>query len=193
MATIRPIPPTYCELFAEPASDPFGAEEEQPSSCIAVVYLNWRTTSDPSDVDDVEDDIISDFLWPIGGVGMFVQHERSPTGILKVLHGFQKIPGVPGKTGRERKQLFCYKGDVVGVDLHKVAFDEEQLETTMAVNVPETIDRMLQLLGEDPSNTTIGPFRVEDVITITSTRGTMYTPCQYMSLVLGMKLTGREA
>jgi hypothetical protein len=112
------------------------------------VYLNWRTTSNPPDVDVVEDDIISDFSRPIVGVGMFVQHERSPTGILKVLYSFQKFPGVPGKTGRERKQIFCYVECVLGVDLHTVAFDEEQLETTMAVSVPPTIDRVLQLCGE---------------------------------------------
>jgi hypothetical protein len=65
----------------------------------------------------------------------------------------------------------------------------------MAVNVPATIDRVLQLLGEEPNNETIGPFRVGDanVRTITSTRGAMYIPYQYMSLVLGMELTGCEA
>jgi hypothetical protein len=195
MVTIQPIPLTYCELFAEPASNPFGAEEEEAAACIASVYLNWRTTSELPDVDAVEDDLISDFSRPIGGIGMFAQHERSATGVLEVLHGFQMFPGVPCKTGRERKQLFCYVGDVLGVDLHTVAFDEEQLETTMAVNVPATIDRVLQLLGEEPNNEAIGPFRVGDanVRTITSTRGAMYIPYQYMSLVLGMELTGRKA
>jgi hypothetical protein len=192
MATIRPIPPTYCELFAEPASDIFGAES---ASCIAAVYLNWRTTSGPPGVDDVEDDIISDFSPLIGGVGMFVQHERSPTGILEVLYGFQKFPGVPGKTGREINQLFCYVGGVLGVDLHTVAFDKEQLEITMTVHVPATIDSVLQLLGEEPNNTTSGPFRVGDanIRPITSTRCAMYTPYQYMSSVLSMELTGGEA
>jgi hypothetical protein len=195
MATIRPISLTYCELFAEAASDPFGSEEEEAAACIAAVYLNWRTTSDPPDVEEVEDDIISDFSRPIGGIGMFVQHERTATRVFEVLHGFQKFPGVPGKTGRESKQLFCYVGDVLGVDLHTVAFDEEQLETTMAVNVPATIDWVLQLLGEEPNNATIGPFHVGDtnVSNITSTHGAMCIPYQYMSLVVGMELTGREA
>jgi hypothetical protein len=85
-----------------------------------------------------------------------------PASILEVLHGFQKFPGVPGKTGRERKQLFCYVGCVLCVYLRTVEFDDEQLETMMSVNVPATIDRMLQLLGEEPNNTTIGPFWVGD-------------------------------
>jgi hypothetical protein len=51
------------------------------------------------------------------------------------------------------------------------------------------------LLGEEPNNETIGPFRVGDanVRTITSTRGAMYIPYQYMPLVLSMELTDREA
>jgi hypothetical protein len=67
------------------------------------VYINWRTTSDPPDVEDVEDDIISIFSRPIGGVGMLMHNERSPTSILEVLHGFEKFPGVPGKTEIERE------------------------------------------------------------------------------------------
>jgi hypothetical protein len=146
-------------------------------------------------VDDIENDIISDFSRPIGGVGMFVENERSPTGILQVTHGFEKFPGVPGKTGRERKQLFCYVGDVVGVDLQTVVFDEEQLETTSSFNVPASLDLVLQLLGEEPNATMIGPYCVRsiNVRTITSTRGATYIPYQYSALVLDMELTGREA
>jgi hypothetical protein len=98
-------------------------------------------------VNDIEDDIISDFSRPIGGVDIFVENKRSPTGVLQVMHGFEKFPGVPGKTGRERKQLICYVGDVAGVDLQTVAFDEEQLETTSSVNVPSSLDLVLQILG----------------------------------------------
>jgi hypothetical protein len=68
-------------------------------------------------------------------------------------------------------QPLCYVGGVLGVDIHTVAFDEEQLKTTMAVNVPATIKRVLQLLGEETNKTTSGTFRVGDatVRTITST------------------------
>jgi hypothetical protein len=117
MGSMHPLPLTYSELFSEPSSDPFGSEEDRTVACIAAVYRNWRTTDDGPHVDDIEDNITSDFSRPIGGVGIFVENERSPTGILQAMHGFEKFPGVPGKTGRERKQLFCYVGDVAGVDL----------------------------------------------------------------------------
>jgi hypothetical protein len=111
------------------------------------------------------------------------------------LHGFEKFPGVPGNTGRDRKQIFCYVGDVAGVDLQTIAFDDEKLETKSSVNVPSSLELVLQLLGEDTNATTIGPFCVGDanVHTTTSTRGAMYIPYQYMTLVLDMELTGREA
>jgi hypothetical protein len=68
-------------------------------------------------------------------------------------------------------------GGVLGVDLHTVVFGEEQLETRTAVNVPATIERLLQLLGEEPNKTTIGSLRVggANIRTITSTRGVHYT------------------
>jgi hypothetical protein len=95
----------------------------------------------------------------------------------------------------ERKQLFCYVGDVLVVNLHAVAFDEEQLEMTTAANVLANIERVLQLLGEEPTKTPIVPFWVGDtnLRTIMSTQDAMYIPYQYMSFVLGMALTGREA
>jgi hypothetical protein len=76
-----------------------------------------------------------------------------------------------------------------------VAFNEEKLDTATAVNAPTSLERVLQLLGEEPNAETIGPFRVckANVWTITSTRCAMYIPFQYMALVLDMELTGREA
>jgi hypothetical protein len=147
MGSICPLPLTYSELFSEPSRNTFGSEEDKTVACIASVYLNWRTTGDAPDVDDIEDDIISNFYRPIGGVGIFVENERSLTGILQVMHGFEKFPGVPGKTGRAREQLFCYVGDVTGLDLQNIAFNGEQLKNTSSVSVPVSLDLVLQLLG----------------------------------------------
>jgi hypothetical protein len=106
---------------------------------------------------------------------MFVASDRSPNGILEVLHGFHRFPEVQGKADRERKQVFCY-GGVIGVDLRTVAFDGDQLETTTAVNVPASIEWVLQLLGEEPTWETIGLFRVGEanVRIVTSTRQAVY-------------------
>jgi hypothetical protein len=75
----------------------------------------------------------------------------------QVMNGFDKFPGVPGKTGRDRKQLFCYVGDVAGLDLQTADFNKEQLETTSSVNVPSSLDLILQLLGRNPIQPRLGP------------------------------------
>jgi hypothetical protein len=195
MATIHPTALTYSELFNEPANNPFGQDIGKQERCIASMYLNWRTNADAPDPDEVQEDLLLDFTRLVGGVVAFVRDTSSPAGILKVLHGFQRFPGVPGKTDQERKQVFCYEGEVTGVDMVTVSFDEEQLDYVSAGNVPRTIERVIQLLEEDPAHHTIGPLRVGEanVRTVTATRSCMYLPFRYMIMVLGQDLTAREA
>jgi hypothetical protein len=80
------------------------------------------------------------------------------------------------------------------VDLHTVTFDKEQLETMASVNVPVSLELVLQVLGKEPNAQTIGPYRVGDTNfrTIIGTHRAMYMPYQYMSLLLYMELTGTE-
>jgi hypothetical protein len=136
-----------------------------------------------------------DFTKLEGGVISFVVDPRSKKGVPKVLHGFQRFTGVPEKIDQERKQVFCYEGDMTGVDMVTVAYDEEQLDYVSAVNVPRTIDRAIQLLEEEPTHHTIEFLRVgnSNISTITATRTCMYLPFRYMTLVLGQDLTAREA
>jgi hypothetical protein len=118
---------------------------------------------DAPDPDEVLEDLLLDFTRLVGGVITFIVDPRSSAGVLKVLlHGVQRFAGVPEKKDQERKQVLCYKGDVTGVDMVTVAFDEEQLDYVSAVNVPQTIDRAIQLLQEEPTHHTIGPLRVGD-------------------------------
>jgi hypothetical protein len=78
-----------------------------------------------------------------------------------------------------------------------VAFDEDQLDCVSAVNVPRTIERIIQLLEEEPTHKTIGPLRVgyANVCTVTATRTCTctYLTFRYMSLVLGQDPTARKA
>jgi hypothetical protein len=103
MATIHPTALTYSELFNEPANNPFGQDIGKQERCIASMYLNWRTNADAPDPDEVQEDLLLDFTRLVGGVVAFVRDTSSPAGILKVLHGFQRFPGVSGKTDQERK------------------------------------------------------------------------------------------
>jgi hypothetical protein len=75
-----------------------------------------------------------------------------------------------------------------------VALDKTQWEITAAVNISGTTARTLQLLAAEPDEEVIGPHKASDVNVHTiMTRGGMYTPFDFMPIVLGQNLTGREA
>jgi hypothetical protein len=195
MVQMQPIALNYSELFNEPTNNPFGQDLKKHEKCITALYLNWGTNDDAPDPDEVQDDLLLDFTRLVGGVIALVADLRYPSGVLKVLHGFQRFAGVPEKSDQERKQVFCYEGDVTGVDIVTVVFDEEQIDYVSAINVPRTIDRAIQILKEEPTHHTTGPLRVGDasVRTVTATRTCMYLPFRFMNLVMGQDLNAREA
>jgi hypothetical protein len=48
---------------------------------------------------------------------------------------------------------------VACIDICTVVFDPSQLEITTDVVVPSTLDRMQQLLNEEPGREALGPFK----------------------------------
>jgi hypothetical protein len=142
MAGVRPIALSYQELYGEPANDPFGSSEEGNEDCCRAVYDVWRTTTDPLDEKTLLQNILDDFSRPIGCIVVFVSDQDSPSGRLQLLHSFDSFPGEPGQS-RDRMQAFCFEGDVRGVDIATVGFDEHQLAITADVVVPGSAERIL--------------------------------------------------
>jgi hypothetical protein len=137
--------------------------------------------------------ILADFSRPIGGLGIFVPDGSSPTGVLRIIHGIQLFPGIPGRS-RNRLKTFAFEGDVDGVDGATVAFDHQQLAITVDVLVPGSIGRTLQLLSSEPTFNALGPFNAGEANTrTTKCRGMAYTPLKLMEVVLGADLTARHA
>jgi hypothetical protein len=82
----------------------------------------------------------------------------------------------------------------VGVDIATVAMENTQWEITVAVNALGTATRVLQLLGAEPEDELIGPFRASEAnVRQIKTRGGMYTPFEFMPIFLDHDLTAREA
>jgi hypothetical protein len=68
--------------------------------------------------------------------------------------------------------IMAFEGDVAGIDICTVAFDSSQLEVTPDIVVPGTLNRVKQLLNEDPGCDTLGLFKSSDVnVRTTKTRG----------------------
>jgi hypothetical protein len=117
----------------------------------------------------------------------------SPTGVLRIIHGIQLFPGLPGRS-RDRLKTFAFEGDVDGVDVATVAFGQQQLAITADVIVPGSFTRTLQLLNAEPTFNALGPFTAGDANTrTTKCRGMAYTPFELMEVVLGTDLTARQA
>jgi hypothetical protein len=134
-----------------------------------------------------------DFCRPIRGIGVFVPDESSPTRVLRVLHGIQLFPGIPGQN-RDRLKTFAFEGDVVGVDMATIAFYPSQLAITDDIIVLGSIARTRQLLAVKPTHNILGHFTTEAVNTqATKYQRAIYIPFEVMELVMGKELTARQA
>jgi hypothetical protein len=82
------------------------------------------------------------------------------------------------------------------VDISTMAFYENQLTTTPVtpdVIIPGTLDRVRQLLNDDPNAETIGPFKAMDTnVRNTKTRAFAYLPFGMLEPLLGADLTDRQ-
>jgi hypothetical protein len=119
MAGTWPI--TYRELYTKPTNNPFGNDEEVLEVCTGSVYELFRATGLPLDEYGLLRNIQTDFFRPIGGIGIFVPDGSSPTEVLRVVHGIQLFPGVPGWS-HDRMVKLTFEGDVDGVDAATIAF-----------------------------------------------------------------------
>jgi hypothetical protein len=144
--------------------------------CYSKVNEFWRATHSPLTVEALNQNVLADFSRPIGAVGVFVDDDESGTGRLKLLHGLHSYPGTPGYS-RDRMVTMSFEGDAAGIDVCTVAFNASQLEVTLDVFMPSTLDRVQQLLNEEPGRDDLGPFKPSDVnVRTTKTRCMGYFP-----------------
>jgi hypothetical protein len=144
-------------------------------------------------VAELHQHLLADFSRPIGDIGVFVADDESGTGHLKLLHWLHNFPGSPGRSP-DRMATMGFGGDVSGLDICTSAFDPTQLAITDDVIVPGTIDRVQQLLSEDPGRDKLGPLNAPDAnIRTMKTRGMGYFPFEVLAPLLGSDLTARQA
>jgi cyclophilin family peptidyl-prolyl cis-trans isomerase len=64
----------------------------------------------PPKVKDLEDEILTDFVAPIGAVAMMDSSADSTTSKFFLIHGFDRYIGNPGPSSPDRRAHFCYEG-----------------------------------------------------------------------------------
>jgi hypothetical protein len=181
-------------LFSDPSASPLGTNEDETRSSYRVICSEYRVDDSPPTVEELEREILADFVEPIGAVGVMVASEGSKTGILKLTHGHALYSSRTGCAHVDRGTIFCYEGDVDGTDAYTFAFDRNQLRLTPYVNVPWTADRHYTLLQEEHADDRAGPF-TEDAanVHIIRTRTSMFIPFLLVKHLLGKDYTAREA
>jgi hypothetical protein len=162
MAAPHSISTNYIELYSETTNNSFGTEEAEKDLCYEALYDVLRATTRALTVDVLVQNILADFSRPIGGIGVFVPDGTSITGVLEAMHVLTSCPGIPDQS-RDWMKPFALLCDVARVDIATVAFDHNQLSVTVDVIVPGTIERVLQMLDEEPGNQMLGPFKASDV------------------------------
>jgi hypothetical protein len=195
----RRQPPTYYEeLYVDRASNPFVTDDKRVILCYSEVNEMWRSTHNnplsvlwPNFTNTFY--ILADLSRPIGAIGVFVADDESDIGHLKLLHDLHNFPGPPGHSS-DRMVTMGFEGDVSGLDICTLAFDLTQLAITDNVIVPGTIDRVQQLLSEEPGQYQLGPFKATDANTRTiKTRGMGYFPFEVLDPLLGAEPTAHQA
>jgi hypothetical protein len=185
---------TFADRYGDPAANPLGQSGEDICEAYRVIFAEYRSESAPLKVGELEEEILTDFISPIGAIGVMVAADGAKTGHLKILHGFARYPGQAGKPNPDRKTNFCYEGEVEGTDAYTIAFDRDQLGLTAYVNVPQMLDRHMALLESEPSKPMVGPFEADEANVHTiRTRSAMFVPYDLVDLLLGKDLTAREA
>jgi hypothetical protein len=89
MAAITPAL-TFGALFRDPAANPLGTTDTDIRAAYRVIYAQYRVEDSPITVKDLEQEILTDFLDPIGAVGIMVVDSESKIGHLKLTHGYAR-------------------------------------------------------------------------------------------------------
>jgi hypothetical protein len=185
---------TFGQRYNDRARNPLGADADEVAEALRIIYAEWRAEDSAPKNTDLEEDILADFSLPIGAVGVFDADGSSPTGRLKLFHGFERYTVSVGRVDPDRKVNFCMEGGVDGTDVFTVAFDPNKLELTPYVNVPLNFARHLTLLEANPSEKVLAPYKDDDAaIRTIRSRTAMFVPFELVTCLLGKDYTASEA
>jgi hypothetical protein len=157
MATIAPAL-TFGALFRDPTANPLGTTDTDLRAAYREIYDQYRVEDSPLTVAELEQEILTDFIEPIGAVGIMVADSESKTGHLKVTHGYARYASRAGQANVDRGATFCFEGEVDGTDASTVAFGRDQLVMTPYAKFPRMPDRHQTRLAGEPSKAMVGPF-----------------------------------
>jgi hypothetical protein len=124
MAAITPTR-TFGALFRDPAANHLGTTNTDLRAAYRLIYSHYRVEDSPPTVEELEQEILTDFLEPVGALGIMVVDLESKTNHLKITHGHARYSSRAGHANIDRGATFCFEGEVYGTDASTVAFDRD--------------------------------------------------------------------
>jgi hypothetical protein len=68
---------TFEQRYADPSANPLNMTEEEIREAYRVICSAWRVDDSPSTVKDLEDELITDFIAPVGAIGVMVARPKA--------------------------------------------------------------------------------------------------------------------
>jgi hypothetical protein len=110
---------TFGQLYRDSTTHPLGSTEAEIRTSYCVIYSQYRVGDPPPTVEELEGEILMDFMEPIGAVGFMITTSGSKTGHLKLTYGYARYSSRPGRVHVDRGASFCLEGKVDGTDAVK--------------------------------------------------------------------------
>jgi hypothetical protein len=101
---------TFGALFHDPAANPLGTTDTDLRAAYRVINSQYWEEDSPPTVEELEQEILTDFLDPIGAFGIMVVDSESKTGHLKITHGYAHYSSRAGHANIDRGATFCFEG-----------------------------------------------------------------------------------
>jgi hypothetical protein len=182
---------TSGSLYTNSAANPLGGMESEIRALYRVIYSQYRVEISPPTGDELEREILTNFLEPIGEVGIMVVDLGSKTGWL---NRHARYSSRPRRSHADRGASLCFEGEVDGTDAYTVAFDNDHLGMNRYVNMPRILEHHQDLLDDEPTKAMVRPFKADEANVHTiRIRGGMFIPYELVEFLLGKDLSAREA
>jgi hypothetical protein len=180
---------TYSQLFTDALNDPYNRE-------YADIMAVFRTTNNPTGGADLLVQTAQSDVHSAGNfIGMF-EAEGFECGRSIMISCIHRYPAALGRPTVWDGRNFAFADDVIDGDIMTVHVPPEAFNLTrgaISTNVPATIERVDELLIENPDDQLLGPFLAADAnIRQTRTRVFAFVPPRYVPIVAARRLTPRQ-
>jgi hypothetical protein len=87
---------TFEQRYDDACANTLGKTEEEVREAYPVIYSTWRSEDAPPTIEELENEILTDFISPIGAIRVMLATEGSKTGRFKLTHDHSPWTSISG-------------------------------------------------------------------------------------------------